>query len=134
MFDHLSHVSIVVPNLEAATAHLSNVYGLTVGEVVVNQEQGVRIAYADLGNSKIELMQPLAADGALARFLQKNPGGGIHHISFAVHSLAETLQSLGVNGVQALGKPGARNVHGELIAFVHPRDFLGSLVELEETR
>jgi methylmalonyl-CoA epimerase len=81
MLDRLSHVSIVVPDLEAAAARLAATYGMVAGEILVNQEQGVRITYVTLANAKIELMQPLALETPLGKFLQRTPGGGLHHIS-----------------------------------------------------
>lgn len=133
MITGLSHVSIVVPSLEAAAARLQDVYGLGIGEVMTNEQQGVRLAYVDLGNARIELMEPLRPDSPIAKFLERNPAGGIHHFSLAVDSLDATAQSLAANGVRVLGDGQAQhNVHGERIAFVHPKDFLGALVELEE--
>jgi methylmalonyl-CoA/ethylmalonyl-CoA epimerase len=132
MLDRLSHVSVVVPDLEVAAAHLSEVFGLVMGETMVNREQGVRIAYIELANIRVEVMQPLAADTPLGRFLQKNPLGALHHIAFAVDSVAAVAGALGKHGVHTIGKPGAANVHGARIDFIHPRDFIGALVELEE--
>lgn len=132
MLKGLSHVSLVVPDLEQAGAQLSQRYGLPMGPILVNAEQGVRLAYIDLGNTRLELMQPLNADSALGRFLQKNPLGGLHHISFEVDSVAAVARELAQNGIATLGQPDARNVHGGPLAFIHPRDFLGALVELEE--
>lgn len=132
MLKGLSHVSLVVPDLEEAGAQLSQRYGLPMGTPMVNVEQGVRLAYIDLGNTRLELMQPLSEDSALGRFLQKNPLGGLHHISFEVDSVAAVARELAQNGIVILGKPDARNVHGGPLAFIHPRDFLGALVELEE--
>jgi methylmalonyl-CoA/ethylmalonyl-CoA epimerase len=133
MITGLSHVSIVVPDLEAAAVRLKDVYGLAIGEVMVNEQQGVRLAYADLGNAKIELMAPLRADSPVAKFLERNPAGGIHHFCLAVDSVDAASGALGQKGARVLGdgKPQV-NVHGERIAFVHPKDFLGVLVELEE--
>jgi len=130
----LSHVSIVVPDLEAAGRRLKAVYGLTLGDVLVNEQQGVRLAYVDLGNARIELMEPSRADSPVAKFLERNPAGGIHHFCLGVHSVDAAAEALGGNGVRVLGEGRVQhNVHGERIAFVHPRDFLGALVELEET-
>ena len=133
MITGLSHVSIVVPSLDAAAQRLREVYGLTLGEVSVNEQQGVRLAYVELGNAKIELMEPLRADSPVSKFLERNPAGGIHHFCLAVDSVEAATHAIGEKGVRVLGdgKP-QRNVHGERIAFVHPRDFLGALVELEE--
>ena len=130
---NLSHVSIVVPDLEAAAAKIKATWDLDIGEIALNEQQGVRLAYVDLGNAKIELMEPSRADSPVAKFLEKNPRGGIHHFCLAVDSVDATAQSLADKGAQVLGdgKP-QQNVHGERIAFVHPKDFLGALVELEE--
>jgi methylmalonyl-CoA/ethylmalonyl-CoA epimerase len=133
MITGFSHVSIVVPSLEAAAVQLKTVYGLQIGEIAVNEAQGVRLAYVELGNSRIELMEPSRPDSPVAKFLEKNPKGGIHHFCLAVDSVDATAQSLAAQGARVLGdgKP-QHNVHGERIAFVHPKDFLGALVELEE--
>jgi methylmalonyl-CoA/ethylmalonyl-CoA epimerase len=135
MITGLSHVSIVVPSLDAAGRRLQEVYGLTLGEVKVNERQGVRLAYVELGNAKIELMEPSRPDSPIAKFLERNPAGGIHHFCLGVDSVEDAARALGEQGVRVLGdgRP-QKNVHGEPIAFVHPRDFLGALVELEEHR
>jgi methylmalonyl-CoA/ethylmalonyl-CoA epimerase len=129
----LSHVSIVVPDLAAAAERLGRLFGLTIGEIRVNEQQGVRLAYVELGNARIELMEPSRPDSPVARFLEKNPSGGIHHFCLGVDSVDATAQLLTAGGARVLGdgKPQS-NVHGERIAFVHPKDFLGALVELEE--
>lgn len=133
MITGLSHVSIVVPSLEAAAQRLRAVYGLALGEVKTNEQQGVRLAYVELGNAKIELMEPLRADSPVAKFLQRNPGGGIHHFCLAVDNVEATAAGIAASGARVLGDGRPQlNVHGERIAFVHPKDFLGALVELEE--
>jgi methylmalonyl-CoA/ethylmalonyl-CoA epimerase len=133
MITGLSHVSIVVPSLDAAAKRLGEVYGLALGEVKTNEQQGVRLAYVELGNAKIELMEPLRADSPVAKFLQRNPGGGIHHFCLAVDSVESTAAEIAANGARVLGDGSPQlNVHGGRIAFVHPKDFLGALVELEE--
>ena len=135
MITGLSHVSIVVPDLDAAAARLKQLYGLAVGEAKVNEEQGVRLAYADLGNARIELMEPSRAGSPVAKFLERNPKGGIHHLCLAVDSVEATAQAITAHGARVLGDGAAQlNVHGERIAFVHPADFLGALVELEEQK
>ena len=133
MITGLSHVSIVVPSIEAAAKALVERYGLTTGKRMVNEQQGVRLAYVELPGAKIELMEPSRPDSPVAKFLEKNPKGGIHHFSFSVDSMDETTKSLSDKGVRVLGdgKP-KLNVSGERIAFIHPADFLGALVELEE--
>jgi methylmalonyl-CoA/ethylmalonyl-CoA epimerase len=133
MITGLSHVSIVVPDLDSAADRIKATYGLEIGEIRVNDQQGVRLAYIDLGNAKIELMEPSRADSPIAKFLEKNPKGGIHHFCLAVDSVDATASSLAEKGAQVLGDgTPQKNVHGGRIAFVHPKDFLGALVELEE--
>lgn len=135
MITGLSHVSIAVPSLDAAAKRLKEVYGLTVGEPGVNEAQGVRLAYVDLANARIELMEPARPDSPISKFLEKNPAGGIHHFCLEVDDVAATAASVQGKGARVLGEGReTRNVHGERIAFVHPKDFLGALVELEERK
>jgi methylmalonyl-CoA/ethylmalonyl-CoA epimerase len=133
MFNGFSHVSIVVPDIEAAARMLSERYGFAVGERRLNEQQGVRLAYVDLDGAKIELMEPSRPDSPVAKFLERNPKGAIHHFSLKVGALEQTARTLGERGVRILGdgRP-QHNVSGERIAFIHPADFLGALVELEE--
>ena len=133
MITGLNHVAIVVPSLAAARSRLKALYGIDVGEPKVNEEQGVRLAYVELGNAKIELMEPSRPDSPVAKFLERNPHGGIHHFCLGVESVDAARAELSGRGARVLGdgKP-QLNVHGERIAFVHPKDFLGALVELEE--
>ncbi len=135
MITGFSHVSIVVPDLAAALDKLRITYGLTAGTIKVNDEQGVRMTYIDLGNAKIELMEPSRPDSPVAKFLERNPKGGIHHFCLGVDSVAQTTTELTAAGAQVLGDGKMQlNVHGERIAFVHPKDFLGALIELEENK
>jgi methylmalonyl-CoA/ethylmalonyl-CoA epimerase len=134
MFHGLSHVAIAVPDLAKAIAHLLKTYGLTAGKTYENPEQGVRLAYVDLGNTKIELIQPLSTEGPIARFLEKNPAGGLHHVSLYVVDVPEALGELKSRDVSLIGDGRVgRNAHGQAIAFVHPKSFLGALLEVEET-
>jgi methylmalonyl-CoA/ethylmalonyl-CoA epimerase len=132
MVTGLSHVSIAVPDIAAAARHLSEKYGLAVGAPVVNEQQGVRLAYIELGATKIELMEPSRPDSPIAKFLERNPKGGIHHFCLGVDDFESAMQAFAQSGVRVLGggKP-QYNVAGERIAFIHPGDFLGALVELE---
>jgi methylmalonyl-CoA/ethylmalonyl-CoA epimerase len=133
MITGMSHVSIVVPSLEAAATRLREVYGLEVGAAAVNEQQGVRLAYVELPNARIELMEPLRPDSPVSKFLERNPAGGIHHFCLNVDDVAATARAVAGMGVRVLGDGSPQhNVHGERIAFVHPKDFLGALVELEE--
>jgi len=135
MITGLSHVSIAVPSLEAAAKRLKEVYGLDAGAVKVNEDQGVRLAYVELPNARIELMEPARPDSPISKFLEKHPAGGIHHFCVNVDDVAATRSGLARKGVRVLGEgKESRNVHGERIAFVHPKDFFGALVELEQKR
>ena len=133
MITGFSHVSIVVPDIEAAVRMLADRFGLSVGERMVNEQQGVRLAYIELAGGRIELMQPSRPDSPIAKFLERNPKGGIHHLALGVDDMEQTAHTLGASGVRLLGdgKP-QHNVAGERIAFIHPADFLGALVELEQ--
>ena len=135
MITGLSHVSIAVPSLEAAAKRLKELYGLDVGAATVNEEQGVRLAYVELPNARIELMEPSRPGSPISKFLEKNPVGGIHHFCLNVDDVVATSARFARKGARVLGEgKESRNVHGERIAFVHPKDFLGALVELEERR
>ncbi len=133
MITGFSHVSIVVPDIEAAARMLAEKFGLAVGERMVNEQQGVRLAYIELAGGRIELMQPSRPDSPIAKFLERNPKGGIHHLALGVDDMERTAHALAASGVRLLGdgKP-QHNVAGERIAFIHPGDFLGALVEIEE--
>jgi methylmalonyl-CoA/ethylmalonyl-CoA epimerase len=135
MITGLSHVSIAVPSLEAAAKRLKELYGLEVGAAKVNEQQGVRLAYVELPNARIELMEPSRPDSPISKFLERNPNGGIHHFCLNVDDVAAAGAELGKKGARVLGDGSPqKNVHGERIAFVHPKDFLGVLVELEESK
>ena len=133
MITGLSHVSIAVPDLEAAARELDRKYGLKVGPRMMNQAQGVRLAIIELGAAKIELKEPSRPDSPVAKFLERNPKGGIHHFSLGVDGMDETTRALRASGVRILGDGQPQSsVAGDRIAFIHPADFLGALVELEE--
>jgi methylmalonyl-CoA/ethylmalonyl-CoA epimerase len=133
MITGLNHVSIVVPDIETAARRLRETYGLDVGPRMLNADQGVRLAYIELGAARIELIEPSRPDSPIAKFLERNPKGGIHHFCLGVDDVEDTVRGLTQDGVRVLGgaKP-QHNVAGERIAFIHPGDFLGALVELEE--
>ena len=122
-----------MPDLDAAIVKIEKLFGLRAGQPKLNAAQGVRIAYVELGNARIELMEPSGSDSPITRFLERNPNGGIHHFCLDVDDVAGTAAALAANGARVLGEGnGQRNVDGNRIAFVHPKDFLGALVELEE--
>ena len=133
MLTGFSHVSIVVPDLDAAARALREKYGLQAGKPMVNDQQGVWLAYVNLGDAKIELMEPSRPDSPVAKFLERNPKGGIHHFSLRVDSVDRAADELKAKGIRILGDGTPQHsVAGDRIAFIHPADFLGALVELEE--
>ena len=133
MITGFRHVSIVVPDLDRAARILEEKFGLKAGAPMVNDGQGVRLAFIELGDARIELMEPTRPDSPVSKFLERNPRGGIHHFSLGVDDVAQTARQLAAANVRVLGdgKP-QTNVAGAPIAFIHPADFLGALVELEE--
>ena len=132
MFDRLCHVSIAVPDLQTAIDTLARRYGLVAGEICENAQQQVRMTYIELSNARIELMAPTGPGSPIAAWLERNPRGGIHHFSLGTGDVVAAAACLRADGVQVLGDPSVqRNVHGDPIAFLHPRDFLGALVEME---
>jgi len=131
MIAGLSHVSIAVPKLDVAIELLERTYGLKAGAIKTNRAQGVRLVDIDLGNAKLELVEPIDAASPIAKFLERNPRGGLHHFSLMVGDFNATFDALTAKGVNLLGGKGQKNVNGATIAFIHPKDFLGSLVELE---
>ena len=133
MITGFNHVSIVVPDLQAAIERLRSLYGLKASEPEINAQQGVRLCWVDLGNASLELMEPSRPDSPVAKFLERNPSGGIHHFCLNVDSVDAQAGALAARGAKVLGTGEPQhNVHGNRIAFVHPKDFLGALVELEE--
>ena len=133
MITGLSHVSLAVPNLEAAAKHLQEVYGLSIGKIAVNEQQGVRMAYVDLPNARIELMEPSRPDSPIAKFLERNPDGGVHHICYEVDDIIAARDQLKAAGARVLGDGNPKiGAHGKPVLFLHPKDFLGTLVEIEQ--
>ncbi len=127
----LSHVAIAVPDIAVAAAALERKLGIKAGPVHENAAQGVRLAYIDLGNARIELISPLSPTSPVAKFLERNPAGGLHHVAFNVGDLEAALSAATAAGARQAGQTG-QNVHGQRIAFLAPKDLLGALVELEE--
>jgi methylmalonyl-CoA/ethylmalonyl-CoA epimerase len=135
MIGRLNHVAIVVPDLDKAAAKYANLLGATVHHPRALPEHGVTVVFVDLDNSKIELMTPLGADSPVAKFLAEHPGGGMHHVCFEVPDLAHAAQTLVAGGARILGdgKP-KTGAHGLPVLFLHPKDFDGTLIELEEVK
>ncbi len=131
MIGNLNHVAIVVPDLEAATAVYRDTLGARVSAPLDLPEHGVTTVFVELPNTKIELLHPLGADSPIGRFLEKNPAGGMHHICYEVEDIEAAAAQLKTQGARALGevKIGA---HNKPVLFLHPKDFCGTLVELEQ--
>ena len=133
MIEKLNHVAIVVPDLSKAKSIYEDVLGAKVSDVKPLAEHGVSTLFVDLGSTKIELLHPLGDGSPISTFLEKNPNGSIHHLCFEVRSIQEAIKCLTEKGLRILGdgvpKIGA---HGKMVVFLHPKDFLGTLIELEE--
>jgi methylmalonyl-CoA/ethylmalonyl-CoA epimerase len=133
MIGRLNHVAIAVPDLKAAAALYSNSLGAPVSAPQAEPAHGVRVVFITLPNTKIELLEPLGENSPIASFLQKNPSGGIHHICYEVADILAARDKLKASGARVLGdgepKTGA---HGKPVLFLHPKDFNGTLIELEQ--
>ncbi len=135
MIGRLNHVAIVVPDLAAAAARYRDLLGAHVKAPHPLPEHGVTVVFVELENSKIELMTPLGADSPVAKFLADHPGGAMHHICFEVPDLDAAASRLIENGARILGGGAPKiGAHGLPVLFLHPRDFDGTLVELEEVK
>jgi len=133
MLGKLNHVAIAVPDLEAATEIYRDGLGARVSQPQDLPEHGVRIVFVDLGNSKVELMQPLGENSPIAAFLERNPAGGMHHVCYEVDDLHAAAERLKAAGARILGDGRAKTgAHGKPVLFLHPKDFCGTLIELEE--
>jgi len=135
MIGRLNHVAIAVPDLAAATAKYRDQLGAEVHHPQDLPEHGVTVVFVMLGNTKIELMTPLGENSPIAGFLARNPSGGIHHLCFEVPDVASAAQTLTEAGARVLGdgKP-KTGAHGLPVLFLHPKDFDGTLIELEEVK
>ena len=133
MLGRLNHVAIAVPDLAAASAVYRDTLGATVTDPQALPEHGVTVVFIELGNTKVELLEPLGEGSPIAAFLAKNPSGGMHHVCYEVADIIEARDRLKASGARVLGdgepKTGA---HGKPVLFLHPKDFAGTLVELEQ--
>ncbi len=133
MLGRLNHVAIAVHDLDAATAVYRDTLGAAVSEAVDQPAHGVRTVFVDLANTKIELLAPLGDDSPIARFLERNEAGGIHHICYEVDDIFAARARLVASGARVLGDGEPKiGAHGKPVMFLHPKDFCGTLVELEQ--
>ena len=133
MIGRLNHIAIVVSDLDKATARWRDVLGADVSEPQALPDHGVTVVFIDSGNSKIELLKPLGEDSPIAKYLERNPDGGMHHMCFEVDDILAARDQLLAEGARVLGdgepKTGA---HNKPVLFLHPKDFNGTLIELEQ--
>ncbi|MEO9873736.1 MAG: methylmalonyl-CoA epimerase [Anderseniella sp.] len=133
MLGRLNHVAIAVPDLEAGCQVYRTMLGATVSEPQVEPDHGVTVVFVELPNTKIELLEPLGENSPIQAFLDKSPSGGIHHVCYEVEDIIAARDHLKAEGARVLGdgepKTGA---HGKPVLFLHPKDFCGTLVELEQ--
>jgi len=133
MIGRLNHVAIAVPDLEAAAAQYRETLGAQVRPPQDEPEHGVTVVFIDLPNTKIELLTPLGEGSPIAAFLEKNPSGGIHHVCYEVEDILAARDRLRAAGARVLGDGEPKiGAHGKPVLFLHPKDFTGTLVELEQ--
>lgn len=133
MIGRLNHVAIAVPDLEAAAAQYRGALGAKVGAPQPEPAHGVTVVFVELPNTKIELLHPLGESSPIAGFLAKNPAGGIHHICYEVEDIRAARDRLTASGARVLGDGEPKiGAHGKPVLFLHPKDFQGALVELEQ--
>ncbi len=133
MIGRLNHVAIVVPDLEAAAAVYRNMLGAKVSETEDQPEHGVTTVFIELSNTKIELLGRLGDNSPIAGFLERNPAGGIHHLCYEVENIMDARDRLIAQGARILGDGEPKiGAHGKPVLFLHPKDFCGTLVELEQ--
>ncbi|MBT3629486.1 MAG: methylmalonyl-CoA epimerase [Rhodospirillaceae bacterium] len=133
MIGRLNHVAIVVPDLSAAAVLYRDMLGATVSAAQNLPDHGVTTIFVELPNTKIELLHPLGDDSAIQGFLDKNPSGGVHHLCYEVTNIITARDQLVSGGARILGSGEPRTgAHGKPVLFLHPKDFCGTLIELEE--
>lgn len=133
MIGRLNHVAIAVPDLAAAAATYRDTLGAKVSAPQDEPDHGVTVVFVELDNTKIELLHPLGADSTIQNFLDRNPAGGIHHVCYEVEDIYAARDKLKAQGMRVLGSGEPKiGAHKKPVLFLHPKDFLGTLVELEQ--
>jgi methylmalonyl-CoA/ethylmalonyl-CoA epimerase len=133
MIGRLNHVAIAVKDLEAAARMYRRTLGADVSEPLPQPEHGVTVVFIGLPNTKIELLEPLGSNSPIARFLERNPSGGIHHVCYEVADITAARRQLEQEGAQVLGDGEPKiGAHGKPVLFLNPKDFCGTLIELEQ--
>lgn len=135
MIGRLNHVAIAVPDLKTAAARYRDDLGARVSEAQALPEHGVTVVFVELDNTKVELLEPLGAQSPIAAFLEKNASGGMHHVCYEVDDIIAARDRLVAGGSRVLGDGEPKiGAHGNPVLFLHPKDFCGTLVELEEVK
>lgn len=135
MIGRFNHVAIAVPDLEAATKTYRDVLGAKVSAPQHEPDHGVTVVFVELPNTKVELLFPLGENSPIKGFLDKNPGGGIHHVCYEVENIYEARDHLKSMGARVVGSGDPKiGAHGNPVLFLHPKDFFGTLVELEQAK
>lgn len=133
MIGRLNHVAIATPDLEKSSRLYRESLGARVSAPIALPEHGVTVVFVEAANAKVELLQPLGAGSPIAKFLEKNPDGGMHHLCFEVDDVLSARDALKAAGARVLGDGNPRiGAHGKLVLFLHPKDFGGALIELEQ--
>ena len=133
MIGRFNHVAIAVPDLAAATATYRDTLGAEVSAPLAQPEHGVTVVFVTLPNTKVELLEPLGPGSPIAKFLERNPAGGVHHLCFEVDDIIAARNRLKSAGARVLGDGEPKlGAHGKPVIFLHPKDFCGTLVELEQ--
>lgn len=135
MIGRLNHVAIAVPDLQVAVAQYRDTLGARVGAPLDQPEHGVTVVFIELPNTKLELLYPLGENSPIRAFLDRNPAGGIHHLCFEVEDILAARDRLVTQGARVLGDGQPRTgAHGLPVLFLHPKDFNGTLIELEQVK
>ncbi|TIT19949.1 MAG: methylmalonyl-CoA epimerase [Mesorhizobium sp.] len=133
MLGRLNHVALAVPDLAAAAAVYRDTLGARVTAPQALPEHGVTVVFVDVGNTRIELLEPLGEGSPIAGFLERNPSGGMHHVCYEVDDIVAARDRLKAGGARVLGDGNPKTgAHGKPVLFLHPKDFFGTLVELEQ--
>jgi len=133
MLGRLNHVAIAVRDIAAASNLYRSTLGAQVSDPEALEEHGVTVVFVTLPNTKVELLEPLGADSPIAKFLERNPDGGIHHICYEVDDILSARDQLVSSGARVLGSGEPKiGAHGKPVLFLHPKDFNGTLIELEQ--
>ena len=133
MIGRLNHVAIVVPDLDTAATLYRDTLGAKVSAPAAPPDHGVTTVFVDLDNTRIELLHPLGDDSPIGRFLERHPDGGMHHVCYEVDDILAARDQLTAQGARVLGSGEPRTgAHGKPVLFLHPKDFCGTLVELEQ--